>query len=71
MFKTFFMARSADPAIDAEFERTIEVLRERMEKLMQDEIIKRQRFSTVHSAPAGYVETWGVRVPVNSPISQL
>jgi hypothetical protein len=71
MFKTFFMAKSAAPEVDAELERTMQLLRDRMEKLMQEEIIRRQRFSTVQSAPAGYVETWGVRMPVNSPISQL
>jgi hypothetical protein len=49
MFKTFFMAKSAAPEIDAELERTMQLLRDRMDKLLQDEIIKRQRFSTVQS----------------------
>ena len=54
MFKTFFIAKTATPEIDAELERTMQMLHDRMEKMLESQNAKRQRFAAVESAPNHY-----------------
>jgi hypothetical protein len=54
MFKTFFIAKTATPEIDAELERTMQMLRDRMEKMMESQNAKRQRFSAAENTPSYY-----------------
>jgi hypothetical protein len=54
MFKTFFLAKSAAPEIDAELERTMQMIHDRMEKMLEAQTSKRQRFTTVDNTPSYY-----------------
>jgi hypothetical protein len=51
MFKTFFMAKSAAPEIDAELERTMQMIHDRMEKMLQEENAKRQSVAMPERTP--------------------
>ncbi len=54
MLKSFFMAKSATPEIDAELERTMQMIHDRMEKMLKEENAKRQRFATPERTPSYY-----------------
>ncbi len=54
MLKTFFISKSATPEIDAELERTMQAIHDRMDKMMAAENSKRQRFMTPQNTPSYY-----------------
>jgi hypothetical protein len=54
MLKSFFMAKSATPEIDVELERTMQMIHDRMEKMLQDENAKRQRPTWVDNSHRYY-----------------
>ena len=54
MFKTFFIAKTATPEIDTELERTMQMLHDRMEKMMESQNAKRQRVGIAENTPSYY-----------------
>jgi hypothetical protein len=54
MLKTFFIAKAATPEIDAELERTMQMLHDRMEKMLESQNAKRQRFTVTENTPTYY-----------------
>jgi hypothetical protein len=54
MFKTFFITRQPENEIDAELERTMLVIQDRVEKMLSNEASKRQRFSSLDTTPSYY-----------------
>lgn len=54
MFKTFFIAKTATPEIDEELERTMQLIHDRMEKMLESQNSRRQRFASVDNTPSYY-----------------
>ncbi len=54
MFKSFFITREPDNTVDIEFERTMQNIHNRMERMLEAEQLKRQRFSTIDNTPSYY-----------------
>ena len=55
MFKTFFITRAPENnEIDIELERTMQVIHDRMERMLETQNCKRQRFSTAENTPSYY-----------------
>jgi hypothetical protein len=55
MMKIFFATRrSEDQEFNVELERAIKTVHERMERMLQSETLKRQRYATIESTPYSY-----------------
>jgi hypothetical protein len=54
MFKSFFITREVESSVDLEFERTMQNIHSRMERMLEAEQLKRQRFSTIENTPSYY-----------------
>jgi hypothetical protein len=54
MLKTFFIAKTATPEIDAELERTMQMLHDRMEKMLESQNARRSRLATTEHTPSYY-----------------
>lgn len=48
------MAKSAAPEIDAELERTMQMIHDRMEKLLLEENARHQRYATLEKSTSHY-----------------
>lgn len=54
MFKSFFTTREIETTIDIEFERAMQNIHSRMERMLEAEQLKRQRFSSIENTPSYY-----------------
>ena len=54
MFKSFFITRQPDNEVDLELERTMQLIHERMEKMLAEQTARRQRFSSIDTTPSYY-----------------
>jgi hypothetical protein len=54
MLKTFFITRAPENSVDEELERTMQAIHSRMERMLEAENCKRQRFSSIQSTPSYY-----------------
>jgi hypothetical protein len=55
MFKTFFITRTPEISeVDIELERTMQVIHDRMEKMLEAQNARRQRFASIDNTPSYY-----------------
>ncbi len=54
MKMSFFINRTPDNTVDLELERAMQLIHDRMERMLDIENRKRQRFSDIESTPSYY-----------------